>query len=277
MKRGQAEVLWRVGLHGVLVLGGLSMVLPFLWMLATSFKPTTDILSWPPQFIPRRWTLAHYVGLFREWPFGRFFLNSLLVATVSTVSILVTSSLAGFVFAKYRFFGKETIFLLFLATAMIPFQCFLIPLYIMLVRLHLVNTYVGIVLPMLVMSYGIFFMRQNISAIPDDLIDAARMDGCSELGIYGRVIVPLSKSALSALGIFAFMNAWGSFIWPLIITNSREKLVLEVGLAMFQHRFFVDYGSTTAGATVAVLPVLVVFFVLRRHIVVGITLTGLKG
>lgn len=277
MKRGRAEVLWRVGLHGVLVLGGLSMVLPFLWMLATSFKPTTDILSWPPQFIPRRWTLAHYVGLFREWPFGRFFLNSLLVATVSTVSILVTSSLAGFVFAKYRFFGKETIFLLFLATAMIPFQCFLIPLYIMLVRLHLVNTYVGIVLPMLVMSYGIFFMRQNISAIPDDLIDAARMDGCSELGIYGRVIVPLSKSALSALGIFAFMNAWGSFIWPLIITNSREKLVLEVGLAMFQHRFFVDYGSTTAGAMVAVLPVLVVFFVLRRHIVVGITLAGLKG
>ena len=277
MRRDRAEILRRIGLYGVLTLGGVSMILPFLWMLSTSFKPTADILSWPPRFIPRRWTVAHYAGLFREWPFERFFLNSLLVATVSTVSILVTSSLAGFVFAKYRFFGKEAIFLLFLATAMIPFQCFLVPLYIMLVKLHLVNTYAGIVLPMLVMSFGIFFMRQNVSAIPDDLVDAARIDGCSELGIYSRVIVPLSKSALSALGIFAFMNAWGSFIWPLIITNSREKLVLEVGLAMFQHRFFVDYGSTTAGATVAVLPVLVVFFVLRRHIIAGITLTGLKG
>jgi multiple sugar transport system permease protein len=147
----------------------------------------------------------------------------------------------------------------------------------MLNKLHLINTYTGIVLPMLVMSYGIFFLRQNISAIPDDLLDAARIDGCSEFGIYLRVILPLSKSALSALGIFAFMSAWGSFIWPLIITHSREKFVLEVGLTMFQHRFFVDYGSTTAGATVAVLPVLIVFFVLRRRIVEGITLTGLKG
>ena len=263
-------------LNFVLISGGILMVLPFFWMLSTSFKPTEEILSWPPKLLPGRWTLEHYKGLF-EWPFERFFLNSLLVATLSTISILITSSLAGFVFAKHRFVGRNVIFFLFLATAMVPFQCFMVPFYITLVKLHLVNTYLGIVLPMLVMSYGIFFMRQNISSIPDDLIDAARIDGCSELGIYLRVILPLSRPAMSALGIFAFMNAWGSFIWPLVITNTRDKFVLEVGLAMFQHRFFIDYGSTTAGATVAVLPVLLVFFVLRRNLIEGITLTGLKG
>ncbi|HID11492.1 MAG TPA: carbohydrate ABC transporter permease [Candidatus Latescibacteria bacterium] len=265
-----------VMLNLFLISGGVFMVLPFIWMFSTSFKPTDEILSWPPRLLPRSWTLEHYRELF-EWPFGRFFLNSLLVATLSTLSILATSSLAGFVFAKYKFFGRNLIFFLFLATAMVPFQCFMVPFYITLVKLHLVNTYLGIVLPMLVMSYGIFFMRQNISSIPDELIDAARIDGCSEFGIYLRVVLPLSKPAMSALGIFAFMSAWGSFIWPLVITNTKEKFVLEVGLAMFQHRFFIDYGSTTAGATVAVLPVLLVFFVLRRNLIEGITLTGLKG
>ena len=169
------------------------------------------------------------------------------------------------------------IFFLILTTVMVPFQVFMVPLYLSMVNAGLVDSYAGIVLPWLIMSFGIFFMRQNIASIPDDLIDAARIDGCSEFRIFRKVIFPLSKSAMSALAIFAFMDAWGYFIWPLIITSSTKKFVLEVGLALFQHRFFIDYGSTTAGSTIAILPVIVVFMIFRRHIIDGVTLTGLKA
>jgi len=264
-------------LHIILLFGAAVMVLPFVWMILTSFKPTDEVLSWPPKLLPHHWTLSNYIGVFQRWPFGRFILNSLVLSTISTVSIIITSTLSGFVFSKYRFVGKEAIFFLLLATVMVPFQVFMVPLYLSMVGVGLVDTYGGIVLPWLIMSFGIFFMRQNIASIPDELIDAARIDGCSEFGIFLNVIFPLSKSAMSALAIFAFMDAWGYFIWPLIITSTTEKFVLEVGLALFQHRFFIDYGSTTAGSTIAILPVIIVFMIFRRNIIEGVTLTGLKA
>ncbi len=263
-------------LHIILLLGAAVMVLPFVWMILTSFKPVDEVLSWPPKLFPHHWTFSNYIGVFQKWPFGRFIMNSLILSAVSTVSIIITSTLSGFVFSKYRFVGKEAIFFLLLATVMVPFQVFMVPLYLNMVKVGLVDTYGGIVLPWLIMSFGIFFMRQNIASIPDDLIDAARIDGCSEFRIFLNVIFPLSKSAMSALAIFAFMDAWGYFIWPLIITSTTEKFVLEVGLALFQHRFFIDYGSTTAGSTIAILPVIIVFMIFRRNIIEGITLTGLK-
>lgn len=264
-------------LHIILLLGAAVMVLPFVWMILTSFKPTEEVLSWPPKLFPQHWTFSNYISVFHKWPFGRFIVNSLVLSTISTISIIITSTLSGFVFSKYRFIGKEVIFFLLLTTVMVPFQVFMVPLYLSMVNAGLVDSYAGIVLPWLIMSFGIFFMRQNIASIPDDLIDAARIDGCSEFRIFRKVIFPLSKSAMSALAIFAFMDAWGYFIWPLIITSSTKKFVLEVGLALFQHRFFIDYGSTTAGSTIAILPVIVVFMIFRRHIIEGVTLTGLKA
>ena len=264
-------------LHIILLLGAAVMVLPFVWMILTSFKPTEEVLSWPPKLFPQHWTFSNYISVFHEWPFGRFLVNSFVLSTISTISIIITSALSGFVFSKYRFVGKEVIFFLILTTVMVPFQVFMVPLYLSMVNAGLVDSYAGIVLPWLIMSFGIFFMRQNIASIPDDLIDAARIDGCSEFRIFRKVIFPLSKSAMSALAIFAFMDAWGYFIWPLIITSSTKKFVLEVGLALFQHRFFIDYGSTTAGSTIAILPVIVVFMIFRRHIIDGVTLTGLKA
>ncbi|HUV09044.1 MAG TPA: carbohydrate ABC transporter permease [Spirochaetia bacterium] len=264
-------------LHLVLLIGTALMLLPFVWMLFTSFKPTKEVLSWPPVLLPRHWTFVNYIGVFTKWPFHLFFINSIALSTISTISILVTSSLAGFVFSKHSFPGKQTIFFLILATVMVPSEVFMVPLYLSMKDFGLVDTYAGIVMPWLIMSFGIFFMRQNIAGIPDDLIDAARIDGCSEFSIFSYVIFPLSKSALSALSIFAFMSAWGYFIWPLIITNTTEKFVLEVGLALFQHRFFIDYGSTTAGSAVAILPVIIVFLIFRRNIIEGVTLTGLKS
>lgn len=277
ISRKTIEGTTTVLLHIILLFGTVVMILPFVWMILTSFKPVDEVLSWPPKLFPHHWTLSNYIGVFQKWPFGRFIINSLSLSSISTVSIIITSTLSGFVFSKYRFVGKEAIFFLLLATVMVPFQVFMVPLYLSIVKFGLVDTYGGIVLPWLIMSFGIFFMRQNIASIPDDLIDAARIDGCSEFGIFLNVIFPLSKSAMSALAIFAFMDAWGYFIWPLIITSTTEKFVLEVGLALFQHRFFIDYGSTTAGSTIAILPVIIVFMIFRRNIIEGVTLTGLKA
>ena len=275
--KGPWETFKTAILHLILLMGTAVMLLPFAWMIFTSFKPSEEVLSWPPKLLPIRWTFVNYIGVFQRWPFARFFLNSLGLSALSTFSILLTSSLGGYVFSKHRFRGKELLFFLLLATVMVPFEVFMVPLYLSMSQLGMVDTYPGIVLPWLIMSFGIFFMRQNIAAIPDDLIDAGRIDGCSELGLFSNVVLPLSQSAISALGIFAFMDAWDAFIWPFIITSTTEKFVLEVGLAMFQHRFFVEYGSTTAGSTVAVLPMIIVFLLFRRNIIEGVTLTGLKA
>jgi multiple sugar transport system permease protein len=264
--------------HLVLFGGTVLMVLPFIWMLSTSFKPSSEVLSWPPRFIPKTWTLDNYVNVFKTAPFVRFFLNSLLVSTVSTVSILITSTLAGYIFGKFDFPLKNLLFMLILATAMVPFETYMIPLYMRMVQFGWVNKFIGLVAPYLVMSYGIFFMRQNVhNTIPDELLDAARIDGLSEFGIYRKIILPLLAGSANALAIFAFMQSWAAFIWPLIITSSRELWTMELGLGMFQYRFSVDLGPINAGSVLSILPVLTVFLFLRKHIVKGITLTGMKA
>ena len=223
-------------------------------------------------------TIENYVAVFQTAPFHLFFVNSVLLATVSTLSILLTSSLAGFVFGKHNFPGRGFLFILVLATAMVPFETYMIPLYLLMNRLKQVNTYVGLVAPYLIMSYGIFFMRQNVMAsLPDELLDAARIDGATEWRIYWQIVVPLLRGALGALGIFSFMQTWAAFIWPLIITSSRQLWTMELGLGMFQYRFTVELGPINAGSMLSILPVLVVFVLLRRNIVRGIALTGMKA
>ncbi len=264
--------------QAVLLLGAAIMVLPFLYMIGTSFKPAPEVVAWPPTLIAVHPTLENYGNLTTTAPFPRFFLNSLIMSTASALGILVTSTFAGFIFGKYRFPGRNVLFIIILATAMVPFETYLIPLYFIIKQLKLINTYTGMIGPYLIMSFGIFLMRQNISSsIPDELLDAGRIDGCSEWRLFRQIVVPLSKSAIGALGIFAFMQAWMAFIWPLILATQREMYTMEVGLSAFQQRFTIDYGSITAGSTISVLPVFIVFLLLRRHIVQGITLTGLKG
>lgn len=264
--------------HVLLLGGSVVMVLPFVWMLSTSFKPPAEVLSWPPQFIPKTWTIENYVAVFKTAPFLRFFANSVLVSLVSTASIILTSTLAGYVFGKFDFPLKNLLFVLILATAMVPFETYMIPLYLRMVKFGWVNKFAGLVAPYLVMSYGIFFMRQNVhTTIPDELVDAARIDGLSEFGIYRRIILPLLSGSSNALAIFAFMQSWAAFIWPLIITSSRELWTMELGLGMFQYRFSIDLGPINAGSVLSIFPVLVVFLLLRKNIVKGITLTGMKA
>jgi multiple sugar transport system permease protein len=264
--------------HAILLLGAIFMVLPMLWMLATSFKPAPEIAVWPPVWLPQAPTLENYSGVFETAPFGRFFINSIGMSLVATLSVMVTSLLAGAVFAKYRFPGRAFLFGLVIATAIVPFESYMIPLYLQLNAIGWINTYQGIVLPTLFMSFGIFLMRQHVaSAIPTDYLEAARIDGASEWWILIRVIAPLSASAFSAIGIFAFINAWIAFIWPLLVANDQLLFNMEVGLTAFQFKFSTDFGKLMAGSVISTLPMLVVFLILRRRIIESVALTGIKA
>jgi multiple sugar transport system permease protein len=276
------RTLWaRLGValvHVILMAGALLMVLPMLWMLATSFKPPAEIAVWPPQWLPAAPTWDNYVGIFKTAPFARFFLNSVGTSVVATIAVCLTSLVAGAVFAKYVFPGRRLLFQLIIATAIVPFESYLIPLFLQLNDIGWINTYQGLVLPYLFMAFGIFLMRQHIqSAIPTEYLEAARVDGASEWWILRRVIAPLSGNAMAAVGIFAFIQAWGAFIWPLLVANDQKLFNMELGLTAFQFRFSSDYGKLMAGSVVSVVPMLVIFLLLRRRIIENMALTGLKG
>ncbi|HEX3346508.1 MAG TPA: carbohydrate ABC transporter permease [Acetobacteraceae bacterium] len=268
---------WHLLAHAVLMLGAVVMVLPMIWMVVTSFKPPTEIAIWPPVFLPRAPTFENYTGAFETAPFARFFVNSVAVSLVATCSAAITSMLAGAIFAKYRFPGRALIFGLLLATAIVPFESYMIPLYFQLISLGWINTYQGIVLPYLFLAFGIFLMRQHVSsAIPTEYLEAARVDGGSEWWIMRRVIIPLSGNALAAVAIFAFINAWGMFVWPLLVANDQKLFNMELGLTAFQFAFTNDYGKLTAGSVVSVIPMLAIFLLMRRRILENMALTGLK-
>lgn len=263
--------------HIALLAGAFIMVIPFIWMFSTSFKPEVEVLVWPPKLLPENPTVLNFIGLFKESLFSRFFMNSLFISTVSTVVILITSIVGGFIFAKYKFPGRSFLFFLILVTAIVPFESYIIPLYATMVKYKWINTYQGIISPYLIMSFGIFLMRQHISStISDELMDAARIEGCSEFRILKDIVLPLTKSSIGALGIFAFTQAWIAFMWPLLMANVKELFNLELGLTMFQFRFSTNYGLLMAGSVMSVLPMLIVFILFRRQIIESIALTGFK-
>jgi multiple sugar transport system permease protein len=255
----------------------LAAVTPFFWVLMTALKTNPEINAWPPQVFPQHPTLEHFARILGEENFLRYIANSLVIALCSMAAILLTSSLAGFIFAKYRFPLRGLLFAIVLATAIIPIEVYIIPLYLMVFGVKMMNTYFALVFPFVIMTFGVFFMRQVIMAIPDELLEAARIDGASEFWIYVRVVLALSKSGLMALGVFAFSEAWANFIWPLVVVTSKDMYTTELGLATYQRQFFIEYGPISAGAVISILPMLVVFSLLRRHIMKGIATSGLRG
>ena len=252
-------------------------VLPFVWILATAFKTAAEINLWPPTFLPHAPTMENFHQLLNETPFLRYIFNSLMIAVGSTASIMLTSSLGGFVFAKYRFPLRGPLFMMILASAIIPLEAYMVPLYIMVFKVHMLNTFAALIFPLMIMTFGVFFMRQVIMSIPDDLLEAARIDGASELWIYLRIVVYLSNSGLMAIGVFAFTQAWANFIWPLVVVSSGDMYTTELGLAEYQRAFFTEYGPIAAGAVISIVPMLIVFALLRRHIMQGIATSGMKG
>jgi multiple sugar transport system permease protein len=264
--------------HAVLALGSLVMIFPVLWMVSTSFKPPTEVLTWPPTLLPNSPTLQNYGTVFDTIPIVRFFFNSVLISVVSTALVVVTSLVAGYIFAKFSFPGRDVLFFLILITAIVPFESYMTPLYLQMVQIKWINTYPGMIAPYVLMSFGVLLMRQHMrSAIPDELIDAARIDGASEWRIFANIVVALSLPAAGALAIFAFIQAWAAFLWPLLVANQRDLFNLELGLNAFQFRYSVDYGPLMAGSVMSVLPMAVVFLLLRRQIIDSAAISGLKG
>ena len=220
------------------------MVFPLFWLFSTSFRPATELLIVPPTLLPEEWTLKNYEKVFATAPVMPYLWNSVVFATVSTVFILLTSTAAGYIFAKFRFPGNNLLFMLVLATAIVPFEIYMVPLFLQMNALKLVNTPVGLFLPFLVLSYGIFFMRQNtMTSVPDELLDAARIDGMSEAGIMLRLVPRLLAPAMAALAILAFIQAWTAFIWPLLILNDPKFFPMELGLSQFANSTRVDFGA----------------------------------
>lgn len=252
-------------------------VVPFAWIVATSFKTAAEINAWPPTFLPTAPTLENFIEILQHTDFPRYIVNTMFISAVSTICIMVTSSIAGFVFAKYKFPMRGPIFMLLLASATIPLEAYMIPVYIMVFKVHMLNTFAALIFPITIMTFGVFFMRQVIMSIPDELMEAARIDGASELWIYLRIILTLSKNGLMAIGVFAFTQAWANFMWPLVVVSTGDMYTTELGLAVYQRAFFTEYGPIAAGAVISIVPMLIVFAALRRHIMQGIATTGMKG
>ena len=251
------------------------IVLPVLWVGALSLKTGRDVNS--RSFLPENWTPGNYLTAWREFGLGGYFLNSAFVSLVLTGGQLLTCSLGAFAFARLRFPGREQLFVLYLATLMIPFQVIMIPLFVLVSRLRWIDSFWGLTVPLAFSPYGTFLLRQFFKSIPLELEDASKIDGCSYWRIYWNVMLPLSKPALATLGIFVFMWSWNNFLWPLLIINSLEMKTLPLGLAYFLGQYTVYWNLLMVGATIALAPVLIVFFFAQRYFIEGITLTGLKG
>jgi multiple sugar transport system permease protein len=261
----------------LLTVGALISLFPTVWMFYTSLCPPDKLSMAQPVFVSRELTLSNYAQLFSSAPVLRWTFNSLVICLVITLGQLLFDSMAGYALARKEFPGRRLLFWLIVGTMMVPSQILVVPLYIMMVRLRLVDTLWAAILPGLAGPFGIFFMRQYMLTIPTGLEEAARMDGCSDAQIFFRVILPVCSPALGVLAIFLFISNWNSFLWPLLVLNSAETYTLTVGLATLQDKQALDYGLLMAGATVASLPMFCVFLVFQRMFVRGMRMGALKG
>jgi multiple sugar transport system permease protein len=262
----------------VVLTGGLVLLVgPFLWMLLGSFRPDRELKEVPPSWLPQDPTLDNYRNLFQQLDFTQVFFNSAVVAVTITLGNLVFCSMLGYAFAKLNFPGKRVMFTLVLATLMVPGVVTLVPLFVLVSNLGMTNSFPGLIFPFLAGPFGVFLMRQFMLGLPDELIDAARVDGAGEWRIFARVIIPLCKPALATLGILTFLTSWNNFLWPLVVAQSEDRYTLPVALAIYaigENKS--NYGLLMAGSVAIIVPVLIVFIALQRHFVRGIALTGIK-
>ena len=270
-------------IHLILVVGSLMMILPYVWMIATSLKSQDQMLTYPPQWIPTEFVWQNYVRAWQAAPFAKYFFNSIVVALAVTFGDLITGALAAYAFARIRFPGRDALFALYIASMMIPHKMTIITSYLVLTKFGEVNSafgldsYFALIAPFLASAFGVFLLRQSFLQIPNELEDAAILDGCGRLGFLWRIVVPLSRPALATLALFAFMGNWNSYLWPLIVTNSNEMRTVQIGL-----RYFVgqegasQWGLLMAAAVFVSLPVVAVYLLVQKQFVQGIAATGIK-
>jgi multiple sugar transport system permease protein len=259
----------------LLTAGAVLTAFPFLWMLTTSVKPLSQSRRYPPEVLPTEPTLASYRRLFEDLEFGQYLINTVVVVLISFIGLLLMA-MAGYGFAKFRFRGRGVMFALVLATMMIPVQVTMIPTYLLLNSVSLTNTLVGIALPALVSAFGIFLFRQFMVTIPNELLEAARLDGATEARVFTLIVLPMSRPILAVQAVLTFIAGWNSFLWPLIIANDEEKYTLAVGLSLLNQQLSINPPLQMAGASLMVVPILIVYAIFSRHVVRGFTMSGLK-
>jgi ABC-type glycerol-3-phosphate transport system permease component len=268
--------------YAFLVAAALLMIAPFLWSISTSLKQPGDVFAYPPTLLPDPVTFQNYIDVFTKLTFGRYFLNSVIVTGSVVLLNVLFGTAAAYAFAKLRFPGRNAIFFLLLLTLMVPFQVNLIPLYKIMVELHKAipaigaDTYFGIVAPSAIQVFGIFLMRQFLRAIPDEILESARMDGASELRILRSIVFPIALPGMATLAIFTFLGAWNDFLWPLIVTNSDEMRTMPVGLALLARKNASNWGDTMAGTVLTAAPLIVMFLILQRRFIEGLTAGSVK-
>lgn len=274
----KGNVAKTVGTYLILSAIAFLMLFPLLWLIGTAFKsPAEDIFSFPPQIFPTQPTFDNFITVWNSYPFALHLYNSAVVAFLAVGLNLLLCSLAAYPLARLNFRGRELIFALVLATIMIPFQIVMIPLYILAVNLGLRNSYLGIVLPNLASAFGIFLLRQAFKAVPLELEEAARIDGCSELGIWWNVMIPAIRPALFTLAIFVFIGSWSDFLWPLIVLDDPDYYTLPLAVANLADSFSLDWRLVAAGSVISIAPILLLFLILQRYIVPTDVGSGVKG
>jgi len=262
---------------------GVIVLFPLLWVVICSFKPEGDIVSYPPRWIPEVITLVNYANVLTQFHFVQWMLNSIIVSVVSTVLVMILDSLAGYALGRFRFRGRNVIFFLVMAMLLIPMQAYVVPLFILFKYMHLLFTYQALVLPLLGQVTGVYLLKQFFEGLPNELEEAARIDGCNEFTIYLRVMLPLSKPIMSSVAILMFVSSWNNFLWPLIATRSDATKTLPVGLAQFMSASggvsgsAPQYGISLAAACMAILPTVIIFLCLQKYFVEGVVSSGIKG
>jgi len=261
---------------------GITMILPFAWMISTSLKDSVEVYTGDPldwrSWIPDNFIWKNYIDVFKVIPFLRFYFNSLFVAFCVTLGVVTTSSLAGYAFSRLNFVGRDKIFFAYLATMMIPGAVVIIPVFILMRYFGWIDSYKALIIPAMFTAYGTFMLRQFFMTLPKDLEDAAKIDGCGYMGIFLRIILPLSKPALATLTVFTFIGNWQSLLWPLLVTNSIEMFTVPIGLSYFESQYYlVNWTLLMAASTMAIIPIVAVFIFAQKFFIQGIKLEGIKG
>lgn len=267
----------KVVIYSFLAVLAFVMIFPFLWMFSSAVKPMAEIFSSPPHLIPKEFKWENFIYVWERAHLGRVFKNSLIYAGGSAILSLFITVITAFGFAKYNFFGKNILFLLFLVTIMVPVESLMVPLFIILNKIGWLNTYQGLILPRVVSVFGIFLLRQHFMSIPNDLLDAARIDGTSEWGLLTRIMIPLSKPVLAVVALFNFLWRWNELMWPLIVATKQENYTIQVAISSFQQQFFIEWNYLMATVCLSIIPLFALFMYAQRYFIKGVTLTGLKN
>ncbi len=262
--------------HLLLILGSIAMLLPFYWMVSTSLKTPLEALRFPPTWVPSSLQFSNYAEVFRQIPLWRYLANTVFITLLTLMGIFVTGIPAAYAFARFRFPGREILFMGFLALMMIPLPVYLVPSYMLLFKLGWIDTYAAMIVPWIVNIFSIFLLRQHIKQLPQDLFDAARIDGCSNLRTLFRIVIPLCRAPIATITVFNVISSWNSFFWPLIVTNSDRIRPLQVGLAYFSREQSTNYTLLMAATTIAIIPLVILFFVAQKQIIQSQARAGLK-